>query len=1145
MRPTRVLFASLEYVIEHEDGKAKAIAGGLGKVAGLLCRYHPGSLICVTACMPGKDYEFATPIGQIEATVCQQKLTCNVLRYESADLSEDGTPSQESTGPHSLSYYIIDHPLFREREDIYPAPQTARRTLEFYALWCQVVATIIEQEAPDAFHCPDFHAAMAVMYIERPLPVLVVLHNAEYQGAISTQHMGKEEAAELGNIFNLPPDRIVSEAFIDGKFCMLKPIIDYVHKFQRGYGVCAVSRNYALEASMKHAVLWGLPEVRGIENCMPESERSAQASMSEHEQAEAKAAAKCFVQREYGLKVDPEARMFVFLGRWVKQKGVDYIADIAEWMLESYPKAQLLMIGPIGDCYGTYARSKLRRLSESGRFKESLFVYAGFLNIPQELKLACDFCLMPSRDEPFGYVDIEFAWFGAAIVGSLRGGLGKLPGFYFQILNADSAVHMQNALRKAVAAAMACDAATLATMAARARASTFPVERWQAQLLQVYELILLKFYSQTALPTHPATPRIIAEMKGCTDLGNMQNLPLAKEFLRQEVSEAAMQASVEAKMDATRPRNAAVLIEEVEWDRELSQETSHASRFLGRFAFGAPIVDWVICMSYISGPLMPALMFSHASHKASETLSTLGPLAQAVGLLLWTMAARVVAPNRLMAVALFARLLPLGLPFVDTSMRFAAICVGLVGAADNLFLYYSFMGSSVGDVARLAMRTGLIMALRQQWEPLFMLLAHTSFQMSITVSLSFSFFCVLVPALILLQAPALYRLFPLPKLSFKWVWKQHFLMLLGVATILEAFNHSSSSMFLVLRQMTPFHVSELGNYIFLLALAAAVPMVILGLFLRHFPSYAVVIVKAFACCSLPATLLQCWAHAEVDRAYSLSFYLDFVIFLSVVMGALSTYAAAVAVLATVGSRWRFVSYSCLVGICSSIARAASFESVGFLLGVRDPVHAFDTSRLPSALAWRMLLLVVPVSMAVVFLRLWAFFFFEQEATGMLRTWRHKSLVRIAHAAQSQHPSMKEPATSIASISIASIVGIRAAGLQDGGRLVSETPRSGVETSSGGGPFADRTARADAAGEELLEPRMVQEEKVPAELRPADASAEPAAASISVLSRLFRSSASIPGGEIIEFDDVRFSPASDPPSGLCITSQSSAGRGQAC
>lgn len=36
------------------------------------------------------------------------------------------------------------------------------------------------------------------------------------------------------------------------------------------------------------------------------------------------------------------------------------------------------------------------------------------------LYYAADFCLMPSRDEPFGIVDIEFAWGGALCIGGLN-----------------------------------------------------------------------------------------------------------------------------------------------------------------------------------------------------------------------------------------------------------------------------------------------------------------------------------------------------------------------------------------------------------------------------------------------------------------------------------------------------------------------------------------------------------------------------------------------------------------------------------------------------------------------------------------------------------------------------------------------------
>jgi len=118
------------------------------------------------------------------------------------------------------------------------------------------------------------------------------------------------------------------------------------------------------------------------------------------------------------------------------------------------------------------------------------------------------------------------------------------------------------------------------------------------------------------------------------------------------------------------------------------------------------------------------------------------------------------------------------------------------------------------------------------------------------------------------------------------------------------------------------------TYCFLLAIATAAPMLLLGNVLRRFPSYAVVVVKAFACCSLPATVLQCWAQAEVDRARHLVHGLDALIFTSTAVGALAVYAAAVAVLATVGSRWRFVSYACMVGVLSHLARASSSMIVG-------------------------------------------------------------------------------------------------------------------------------------------------------------------------------------------------------------------------
>jgi len=306
------------------------------------------------------------------------------------------------------------------------------------------------------------------------------------------------------------------------------------------------------------------------------------------------------------------------------------------------------------------------------------------------------------------------------------------------------------------------------------------------------------------------------------------------------------------------------------------------------------------------------------------------------------------------------------------------------------------MGSAVGDVATLAIRTGLIMAARQQWEPLLILMQDCPPALAVVFTAVFAAFFVLLPALALANAPMLYRVFSVPGLSFNWVFNLRFLMLFGAAAVVESFGQSASTALLVMRQMGPFHLPWFRTYCLSLAFVAAVPMVIMAVVLRRFPSYAVVMVKAFACCSLPATLLQCWAMAEVDRAHHLSFDLDVLIFLSQSLGSVAIYTAAVAVLATVGSRWRFVSYTCAVGFFSSIARASSFCLMDWATGSQRVLQG-EFEGLPGELAHRLLPLVLPASLGALLLRLLAFLFFEREATGMLRTWRHRSLTRLASA----------------------------------------------------------------------------------------------------------------------------------------------------
>lgn len=49
--------------------------------------------------------------------------------------------------------------------------------------------------------------------------------------------------------------------------------------------------------------------------------------------------------------------------------------------------------------------------------------------LPREVNAGADFALMPSRDEPFGLVAVEFGRQGALGIGSRLGGLGLMPGW--------------------------------------------------------------------------------------------------------------------------------------------------------------------------------------------------------------------------------------------------------------------------------------------------------------------------------------------------------------------------------------------------------------------------------------------------------------------------------------------------------------------------------------------------------------------------------------------------------------------------------------------------------------------------------------------------------------------------------------------
>jgi len=126
-----------------------------------------------------------------------------------------------------------------------------------------------------------------------------------------------------------------------------------------------------------------------------------------------------------GLEQDPKSDLLVFVGRWSEQKGIDLIADIFPTILESHD-CQLICVGPVIDMYGKFAALKLEKMMQI--YPGKVFSKPVFTAIPPCIFSGADFVLIPSRDEPFGLVAVEFGRKGALGVGARVGGLGQMPG---------------------------------------------------------------------------------------------------------------------------------------------------------------------------------------------------------------------------------------------------------------------------------------------------------------------------------------------------------------------------------------------------------------------------------------------------------------------------------------------------------------------------------------------------------------------------------------------------------------------------------------------------------------------------------------------------------------------------------------------
>jgi alpha-1,3-glucan synthase len=316
----KVLISTLEY--EIIDWKLKVKIGGLGVMSSLMGKAMTDvDLIWVIPKVKDLEYPPGEPAEPIEVIIFGEPYLIEV----------------ETHVLDNITYIILDSPVFRAqtKADPYPARMDDLSSAIFYSTWNQAIAATVRRYPDiDIYHINDYHGALVPIYLlPKVLPVCLSLHNAEFQGLWPLRT--KEEMKEVCSAFNISKEHCTKYVQFGNTFNLLHAAASFISVHQKSVGVAGVSDKYGKRSWARYPALWTLKHVDSLPNPDPSDidaldenavkvaeikiDQKAEAERPEHKRQ---------AQEWAGIKQDPHADLFVFVGRWSKQKGVDLIADV-------------------------------------------------------------------------------------------------------------------------------------------------------------------------------------------------------------------------------------------------------------------------------------------------------------------------------------------------------------------------------------------------------------------------------------------------------------------------------------------------------------------------------------------------------------------------------------------------------------------------------------------------------------------------------------------------------------------------------------------------------------------------------------------------------------------------------------------------
>lgn len=321
-----------------------------------------------------------------------------------------------------VTFYFVDNEHYFARPDLYGYYDDGER----FAYFSRSVVSLLSHLdfMPEVIHCNDWQSALVPIYLAddavrwnalSKIRTVFTVHNIEYQG-----RYGRDT---LEDLFGLP------SGWYDGGTVAFSGDVNLLKgALLMANAVTAVSPTYAQELKYSYFAhgmesimnmcdwkLYGVLNGIDMERYDPSKDKLIVENYSA-EDLSGKAACKAALQKELGLKVDPDIPVMAIVSRLVSHKGLDLICEALDGMMDL--GIQLVVLGKGDWQYEEFFRNAQYRfpgmLAARIEYNEatSMKIYSG-----------ADLFLMPSKSEPCGLSQMIAMRYGTLPIVRETGGL--------------------------------------------------------------------------------------------------------------------------------------------------------------------------------------------------------------------------------------------------------------------------------------------------------------------------------------------------------------------------------------------------------------------------------------------------------------------------------------------------------------------------------------------------------------------------------------------------------------------------------------------------------------------------------------------------------------------------------------------------